>query len=67
LYAKFKADFIAKFEQNQNSSGDWGEKIKNIAGIDEFQKGLVLVGDHLIKAEKEGSNEALVSYDLKMA
>ncbi len=65
LYAKFREDYLAQNSASLYNKGEWGEKINNVFGSDEYQKGLILDGDILYKAEKERFSEALVSYDLK--
>ena len=60
LFEKFRKQFITNEESKLA-----GDKISNVFGSDDFQKGLVLDGDHLFKVENEKKSEALVAYDLK--
>lgn len=62
LFTKFREEYETH-EVKKNE--EWGEKISNVFGSDDYQKGLVLDHDRLFKVEHERLREALVAYDLK--
>jgi hypothetical protein len=64
-FVKFRADYLAKEETIPAAKQEWGEKISNVFGSDDYQKGHVLDGDRLYKVEVARFSEALISYDLK--
>lgn len=67
-FKKFREDYINKGSElsaYSKSHQDWGAKISNAHGSDDFQKGYVLDGDRLFKVELAKLSEALVAYDLK--
>lgn len=61
-FSEFRDDFLKKEEQGAE---EWGQKISNAHGSDDYQKGHVLEGDRLFKVELAKYSEALVAYDLK--
>lgn len=64
-FAKFR-EFYANNEAPLSlEKQEWGEKISNAFGVDDYQKGLVLYGDRLFKVEHERKSEMLMAYDLK--
>jgi hypothetical protein len=63
-FIKFRDDYIAHEAPLSIEKQEWGEKISNAFGVDNYQKGLVLDGDRLFKVEREKKSEALVAYDL---
>jgi hypothetical protein len=61
LFREFKDDYLKKFTETDVVK----ENVKNIFGIDDFQKGQVRIGDLLLKVERQKKTSALVKYDLK--
>ena len=65
LFEEFRQSFINSQPPITPESEAWGDKISNAFGSDDLQKGIVLDGSKLYKAEKNRFSEALVSYDLQ--
>lgn len=65
LFLEFRQSFINSQPAITPESEAWGDKISNAFGSDDLQKGIVLDGNKLFKAEKNRFSEALVSYDLQ--
>jgi hypothetical protein len=65
LFAEFRTNLIKNQPAVTPESEAWGDKISNVFGSDDLQKGIVLDGNTLFKVEKERKREALVSYDLQ--
>ena len=59
LFKKFREQYTASSFSNFG-----GDKITNVFGNDDYQKGVVLEGDQLFKVEVNKKSEALVAYDL---
>ncbi|MGZ3789242.1 MAG: hypothetical protein ACXVLQ_12005 [Bacteriovorax sp.] len=66
-FVKFREDYLASEAPVSKEKREWGDKISNVFGSDDYQKGFVLDGDRLFKAETERYSEALIAYDLKDA
>lgn len=60
-YAKFRQSYMASSDENES----WGEKVNNVFGTDDYQKGVILDGDRVYKVEHHKKSEALLFYDLK--
>lgn len=65
LFIKFRDEFSSKELPIPAERPEWGTKINNFFGVDDYQKGLVLDGDLLFRVEHDKKSEALVAYDLK--
>lgn len=64
LFNKFREFYVANQPPIPADRPEWGDKINNVFGVDDFQKGSVLDGDRLFRVEHERKSEALVAYDL---
>ena len=63
-FIKFR-DFYSSNEASLTlEKQEWGNKISNSFGVDDYQKGLVLDGDKLFKVEHQKKSEVLIAYDL---
>lgn len=65
LFIKFREHYLASEAPITHDLQAWGEKISNIFGADDYQKGLILDGDRLFKVEHDKKSEALIAYDLE--
>jgi hypothetical protein len=65
LYKKFREEYEASDSPLYIGKQEWGDKISNVFGSDDYQAGFVLEGDRLFKVEHDKQSEALVAYDLK--
>jgi hypothetical protein len=64
-FEDFRQYFIASQPPITPENEEWGVKINNAFGNDDYQKGLYLDGNILYKVEQDKKSEALVSYDLE--
>lgn len=65
LFKKFRDEYEVNEAPLSSEKQEWGKKISNVFGSDDYQKGFVLDRDRLFKVEHERFSEALVAYDLK--
>jgi hypothetical protein len=65
LFLKFRNDFLAKFEKDNQTTMLNGEKIASVFGATEYQKGIVLDEEKIYSVEKNRYSESLVLNDLK--
>lgn len=65
LFIKFRDYYLQNEAPIPTDRPEWGDKINNTFGVDDYQKGLVLDGDRLFRVEREKKSEALVAYDLE--
>jgi len=63
-FTKFRDEFMAA-DPAAVEDKQWGEKISNAHGSDDYQRGHILDGNKLYKVEVAKFSQALVAYDLE--